>query len=170
MFGDTGRACALGGPSSNSIKRRKDVDQRGRRSSDRITIRENRCISHSPTFTRAPACILHFAANSVAFLSLLQPANNVHEHADWRISRRFFASKFLCPPKSCHGNILLTLYLLRAASDAFDVQTRTRFKKVHSPSGGAMRNNQSERNTRDWFDSGNDMIYILVLLQKLRQL
>ena len=77
------------------------------------------------------------------------------------------------PAKVVPRQYFANIYLLRAASDAFDVRTRTRFvdeEKNRFAFGRATRNNQSERTTRDGFDSGNDMIYILVLLQKLRQL
>ena len=121
---------------------------------------------------------MHFAfCRQFGRLSLLHPANNaenMHEKPDWRTSPRLFASKFFCARQSRATAIFRQhIFVARAASDAFDVRTRTRFvdeEKNRFAFGGATRNNQSERTTRDWFDSGNDMIYILVLLQKLRPL
>ena len=128
----------------------------------------------------AHECILHFAANSVAFLCRIPPTMPkicTKSPIGWRTSPRLFASTFFCARQSRATAIFRQhLFVARAASDAFDVRTRTRFvdeeknRFAFGGNNGETRNNQSERTTRDWFDSGNDMIYILVLLQKLRQL
>ena len=123
----------------------------------------------------AHECILHFAANSVAFLCRIPPTmpKICTKSPIGAPLLAFSHPNFFVPAKVVPRQYFANIYLLRAASDAFDVRTRTRFvdeEKNRFAFGRATRNNQSERTTRDWFDSGNDMIYILVLLQKLRQL